>query len=123
MTYAREGQPIKKRSRAVCPVTRHMATRVLSIQVDDGSEFMDQEWRPQFEDTCQVLRIPSGVLPSRRPAIERLRRTRQPLRQDRLPEPTKPPTTTATTSPETDPGSALGMMTSDEYFASLSVAA
>ena len=99
-----------------------MATRMLSFQVDGGSEFMRHEWRHQFEDTCQARRIPLGVLPSRRPAIERLRRTRQPLLQDGVLKPTTSPTTT---SPETDTLSALGTRHDgpDEYFASLSMAA
>ncbi|MCY3705990.1 MAG: helix-turn-helix domain-containing protein [Gammaproteobacteria bacterium] len=97
MTYARDGQTVKE-FRAICPVTKFMATRVYaratagnarrflldllgtlpfplrSIQVDGGSEFM-----AQFEDTCQEFQIPLRVLPPRRPqwngCVERANRS------------------------------------------------
>lgn len=48
--------------------------KILSIQVDGGSEFM-----ADFEDTCKILKIPLFVLPPRRPqyngGVERGNRT------------------------------------------------
>ena len=97
MTFSRDGQTIKE-FRAICPTTRHMATRafsqatagnakrflaamaevmpfpIASIQVDGGSEFM-----ADFEQACEDRRIPLHVLPPRRPqfngCVERANRS------------------------------------------------
>ena len=85
MSVSRDGGTIKE-FRAVCPVSRFMATRVYSratarnasrfllevveampfpvasIQVDGGGEFM-----ADFERACEALAIPLHVLPPRRP--------------------------------------------------------
>ena len=108
MTYVRDGQTVKE-FRAICPVTKFMTTRVysratagnarrflmdlletlpfplLSIQVDGGSEFM-----AQFENACEQLR--SATRPAAPQAtVERLRRTSQSLRTDRVLEPLRRP--------------------------------
>ena len=97
MTYSRDGRTLKE-FRAVCPVSKFMATRVFSratannakrflaamveampfpvasIQVDGGSEFM-----ADFEQACEDRRIPLRVLPPRRPqwngCVERANRS------------------------------------------------
>ena len=97
MTYSKDGRTLKE-FRAVCPVSKFMASRVFSsatagnaerflqamleampfpvasIQVDGGSEF-----RADFERACQQLAIPLHVLPPRRPqwngCVERANRS------------------------------------------------
>ena len=97
MTYSKDGRTLKE-FRAVCPVSKFMASRVFSqatagnavrflqamlkampfpvasIQVDGGSEF-----RADFERACQQLAIPLHVLPPRQPqwngCVERANRS------------------------------------------------
>ena len=97
MTFSKDGRTLKE-FRAVCPVSKFMASRVFSqatagnavrflqamleampfpvasIQVDGGSEF-----RAGFERACQQLAIPLHVLPPRRPqwngCVERANRS------------------------------------------------
>ncbi len=97
MTYSRDGRTLKE-FRAVCPVSRFMASRVFSratagnakrflaavaeampfpvasIQVDGGSEFMGD-----FERACEAMRLPLHVLPPRQPqwngCVERANRS------------------------------------------------
>ena len=97
MTFSKDGRTLKE-FRAVCPVSKFMASRVFSratagnaerfltavleampfpvasIQVDGGSEF-----RADFERACRQLAIPLHVLPPRRPqwngCVERANRS------------------------------------------------
>ena len=97
MTYSKDGRTLKE-FRAVCPVTKFMASRVFSratavnaerflqavleampfavqsIQVDGGSEF-----RADFEHACEAMRTPLHVLPPGQPqwngCVERANRS------------------------------------------------
>ena len=109
MTYSRDGRTLKE-FRAVCPVSRFMASRVFSratagnakrflaavaeampfpvasIQVDGGSEFMGD-----FERACEAMRLPLHVLPPRQPQWNGCVERGQPLRPNRVLEPLRRP--------------------------------
>ncbi len=87
MTVSRDGNTLKQ-FQATCPVSKQLVTRVYSratannarrflqtvredlahpvhsIQVDGGSEF-----RAEFEEACQELKLPLAVLPPKSPQI------------------------------------------------------
>ncbi len=107
MTFSRDGQTIKE-FRAVCPASRFMVARVFSratafnarrflddvvealpvplrsVQVDGGSEFMRHSWRSELRGRMPGARHRTPRPAAAPPAVERLRRTRQPNRPHRV---------------------------------------
>ena len=114
MTYSRDGRALKE-FRAVCPVTKFMATRVFSRATAGRTPRAKARALPGGRARGHAVprpihpgrrrqrvhgrlraRLPSDGHPPARPAaakapVERLRRARQPIRKDRVLEPLRRP--------------------------------